>query len=76
LPSAAVGQLSSEALQNQVWAALGKLTPKQRAVIVFRYYLEMGEAEMAEELDVPSGTVKSRLNAARERLRQLLSPVW
>lgn len=68
-------RLSNQEFRKRVWIALGKLTPKQRAVIVFRYYLEMGEAEIAEELDVPTGTVKSRLYAARERLRQLLSPV-
>ncbi len=69
-------QLSSQEFRERVWVALGRLTPKQRAVIVFRYYLGMDEVAMAEALDVPSGTVKSRLYAARERLRQLLSPVW
>jgi DNA-directed RNA polymerase specialized sigma24 family protein len=37
-----------------------------------RYYLDMSESEMAERLDVAPGTVKWRLHAARERLRQLL----
>jgi RNA polymerase sigma-70 factor, ECF subfamily len=69
-------RLSNQEFRKRVWVALGKLTPKQRAVIVFRYYLEMGEAEIAEELDIPTGTVKSRLYAARQRLRRLLSPVW
>lgn len=68
-------RLSNQEFRKHVWVALGKLTPKQRAAIVFRYYLEMGEAEMAEELNISPGTVKSRLFAARERLRQLLSPV-
>ncbi len=49
-----------------------KLSPRQRAVIVQRYYLEMSEKEMAAEAGVARGTIKWLLNAARERLRRLL----
>lgn len=63
-------------IRQAVWDAMGQLTPKQRAVAVLRYYLGYGEAEMAEYLTVPAGTVKWRLHAARERLRELLTPVW
>jgi RNA polymerase sigma factor (sigma-70 family) len=59
-------------LNEAVWQALTQLTPKQRAAVVMRYYLDMSESEMAERLDVAPGTVKWRLHAARERLRQLL----
>ena len=52
--------------------ALTRLSPKQRAAIVLRYYLEFSEADMAKHLDVPRGTVKRRLHVARERLRVLL----
>ena len=51
---------------------LFKLPPRQRAVIVQRYYLEMSEQEMAESLEIAPGTVKWLLNAARSRLRSLL----
>lgn len=61
-------------LQQAVWTALGQLPPNQRAVIVRRYYLDMSETEMADDLDVPQGTIKSRLRAARQRLRTLLQP--
>lgn len=61
-------------LQQAVWSALGQLSPDQRAVIVRRYYLDMNETEMADDLDVPHGTIKSRLRAARQRLRTLLQP--
>ncbi len=60
--------------RETVWAALGALSPAQRAVIVQRYFLDLSEAEMAEELDCPTGTVKWRLHAARARLRLLLKP--
>lgn len=58
-----------------LWTALGTLSPVQRAVVVQRYYLGLSEAQMAAALDLPPGTVKSRLHAARERLRLLLSPL-
>lgn len=63
-------------LQRAVWDAMAQLTPKQRAVAVMRYYLGYGEAEMAEYLTLPAGTVKWRLHAARERLAKLLTPLW
>lgn len=63
-------------LRRTVWAALGKLPPAQRAAIVLRYYLGLSEAEMADELACPPGTVKWRLHAARKRLRTLLRPLW
>jgi RNA polymerase sigma-70 factor (ECF subfamily) len=62
--------------RQMVWAALGRLPPAQRAAIVLRYYLGMSEAEMVEQLNCPSGTVKWRLHAARQRLRRLLRPLW
>lgn len=59
-------------LRCAILDALSKLSPRQRAVIVQRYYLDMGEREMALELGVAPGTVKWLLNAARGRLRHLL----
>lgn len=60
-------QLAGEILQT-----LSKLSPRQRAVIVQRYYLDMSEQEMAQTLEVAPGTIKWLLNAARTRLRKLL----
>jgi RNA polymerase sigma-70 factor (ECF subfamily) len=65
-------QVESIEVQNQIWDAMQKLSPRQRAVIVQRYFLEMNEAEMAKESGTAAGTVKWMLNAARERLRSLL----
>src|SRR5262249_45369200 len=59
-----------------VWEALGALPPTQRMAIVQRYYLGYSEAEMAEKLGCPEGTVKSRLYHARARLRVLLQPLY
>ena len=65
-------QVEFNTLKWQITEALAKLQPRQRAVIVQRYYLEMSEKEMAEALDSPPGTIKWLLNAARDRLRSLL----
>jgi RNA polymerase sigma-70 factor (ECF subfamily) len=65
-------QLEAAQLQQTIQTALVKLSPRQRAVIVQRYYLEMSEQEMAQALQAAPGTVKWLLNAARERLRHLL----
>ena len=59
-------------LKQRIVAALAELEPRQRAVIVQRYYLEMSEKEMAVALDAPPGTVKWLLNTARAKLNDLL----
>ncbi|MGC1379244.1 MAG: sigma-70 family RNA polymerase sigma factor [Anaerolineales bacterium] len=68
------GQVESAESDERIWQAMRELSPRQRAVIVQRYFLEMSEKEMALELDAAPGTVKWLLNAARLRLRSLLGP--
>ena len=65
-------QVEFNTLRWQIQECLEELAPRQRAVIVQRYFLEMNEKEMSEALDSPPGTVKWLLNAARTRLRSLL----
>ena len=65
-------QVEFAQLQQEILSTLSKLSPRQRAAIVQRYYLEMSEQEMSAALDAAPGTVKWLLNAARERLRHLL----
>jgi RNA polymerase sigma-70 factor (ECF subfamily) len=48
---------------------IAELPENMRAVLLLRYYEGMSEAEMAEILDIPRGTIKSRLHAALRRLR-------
>jgi len=57
---------------DSVTAALGQLTPEQRAAIVLRYYAGLTDREVALRLGSAPGTVRWRLHAARKRLRQLL----
>lgn len=65
-------QIEAAQHSQQILSALNKLSPRQRAVIVQRYYLEMSEQEMSVSLQAAPGTVKWLLNAARTRLRDLL----
>jgi RNA polymerase sigma-70 factor (ECF subfamily) len=53
--------------------ALQRLVAEQREVVVLRHVAELSYEEMAEVLQVPEKTVKSRLHSARMRLRELLA---
>lgn len=68
------GALSAERRAELV-SALRQLSPADRDVIVYRYLLDMSEAETAALLDRPKGTVKSRANRALAKLRTQLI-VW
>jgi RNA polymerase sigma-70 factor, ECF subfamily len=59
-------------LHQAISLALDKLSPSQRAAIVFRYYLCLPEADVATRLKCSLGTVKRRLHMARKRLRDQL----
>jgi RNA polymerase sigma-70 factor, ECF subfamily len=65
-------QVEFNALKERVLRALAELSPRQRAAIVNRYYLEMSENEISEAMAAPVGTIKWLLSAARHRLRILL----
>lgn len=62
-------------MKNVVRKAINSLSPKQRAVIVLRYYFDLSESEIADTLGIPGGTVKSRAAAGIGRLNDLLSSV-
>lgn len=56
-----------------VRAALQRLTPRQRAVLVLRYYDDMSEQQIAQTLGVTPGTIKSQAHVALRRLREELT---
>ena len=53
--------------------AVSKLALKKRQVIALYYFKDLSTKEVAEILQIPEGTVKSRLSAAREQIRKELS---
>ena len=57
---------------DETLAALAHLPPEQRAVIVMRYVLELTPGEIAEALDLPRGTVNSRLRRGLDALGEEL----
>jgi len=58
----------------QLVAALNALPDRERQVLVCRYILDLSEAETAQVLGWPLGSVKSRTSRALNRLRGLLVP--
>ena len=56
----------------RVWEAIGGLSDDDQNLIYLRYFLESSEAEAAEAIGRPVGTVKSRLHRALRRLRQVI----
>jgi RNA polymerase sigma-70 factor (sigma-E family) len=59
------------ALRRTLVAALAQLPPRQRAVLVLRYWEQLTEAEAADVLGCSVGTVKSTASRGLSRLREL-----
>lgn len=55
--------------REAIWGFVASLPPRQRAVIVLRYYEQLTETETADVLDVSVGTVKSQASRAIAALR-------
>ena len=59
--------------QSQILDAVHSLGDKHRMVVILRYYAGLSNEEIALALSIPSGTVRSRLHTARQRLKELLA---
>lgn len=59
-------------VEDRVGRALMSLKPDDRAVVVLRHFVSFSYQEIADVLEIPVKTVKSRLFTARERLRVAL----
>ena len=59
-------------LADETLAALARLAPEHRAVVVMRYLLEFTPGEIAEALDLPRGTVNSWLRRGLDTLAEEL----
>ena len=59
--------------RGEILAAINSLGEKHRLVVILRYYAGFSNEEIAQTLRIPSGTVRSRLHTARQRLKGLLA---
>jgi len=70
--AAASGERDEITLHDELLNALAQLPPRQRSVIVLRYFLDLPEAEVAAALKCSLGTVKSTASRGLARLEQTL----
>jgi len=65
-------RLMKQEESERMWQTMGALDEKRRAVLVLRYYDDLSYDEIARVLNIPLGTVKSRLNTAIRNFRKEL----
>lgn len=71
VPSAEASVVVDEA-HREVLAALGRLTPRRRQVLVLRYWADLSEAEIAATLGISRGAVKSNASRGLDALERIL----
>ena len=57
---------------DELWDILAEITEEYRLTLVLFYYGGLSLRDISDVLDIPVGTVKSRLNRGREELRKAL----
>ena len=68
-------RLNAQTVRPALAAALAELRREEREVLLLHAWADLSDAEIAESLSLPVGTVKSRLSRAREQLRNRLGPI-
>lgn len=68
-------EVQSIELQSYIQEQIAALAPKYRSIIMLRYLEEFSLREISEILDIPLGTVKTRIHRGREALRKKLRHV-
>lgn len=61
--------------RDELVRALAALTARERAVVVLRHYADMTEQQVAADLGISVGTVKSTASRAMARIREVSAPV-
>jgi RNA polymerase sigma-70 factor (ECF subfamily) len=62
-------------VHESVHAALAELPPEQREAVELAYFRGLTHTEIARRLEIPMGTVKTRLRLAIGKLRTALAPI-
>ena len=73
-PADPVAEAERAERERRVHAALDRLSPKLRSVVVLRYFESLSYEDLADVLGTSIGTIKSRLNRAHAALEGLLGP--
>ena len=69
MPETGVVDVYDDGMGGALWSFVQTLPPKQRSVVVLRYYEQLSEAEIADVLGISVGTVKSQASRALAALR-------
>jgi RNA polymerase sigma-70 factor (sigma-E family) len=70
VPEQQYGDVADDvATRRWLLAVLAMLSPRERTIVVLRYYFDLPETQVAHELDISVGTVKSTTSRALEKLR-------
>jgi RNA polymerase sigma-70 factor, ECF subfamily len=70
LPAPQSPELGASEIGGSAFGRIADLAPEHRAVVVLRYVLEYTPGEIAELLDLPRGTVNSRLRRGLDRMKE------
>jgi RNA polymerase sigma-70 factor, ECF subfamily len=71
----AVERADADVRRQELASALARLGRSEREILLLHAWAELTDAEIAAALDLPVGTVKSRLSRTREKLRNQLTEV-
>jgi RNA polymerase sigma-70 factor (ECF subfamily) len=70
-PEAAV---SNQMQKQKVHAALAELPPEQQDVLIMAFFRGYSHSQIADQLEMPLGTVKTRIRLGMQKLRHILQP--
>jgi RNA polymerase sigma-70 factor (ECF subfamily) len=70
-----LGFLEELDLRREMSEAIDRLNPTLKQLIILKYYLELPDAEIAQMMDMPLGTVKSSLYRAKKNLSEILPSI-
>jgi RNA polymerase sigma-70 factor (ECF subfamily) len=69
----AVNEVEQSEISQDMQEYLNRLKEKYREVVVLSFFMKFKYAEIAEQLEIPIGTVRSRLHEAMKQLKNLMS---